>query len=222
MAGLWDRFRRKSGPGLRAPEPPSSLPVQIITAIKAEDADALTRLMAENPEQLNMQTFMGGQTWLGYAAQVGKLGAIKALAAIGADIQKGDREGARPLVSACSFGNVPVAAWLIAEGSLMDTDLSVKNPLFAAITGRSPACVRLLLDAGIDAGARYNSRTMKEMDAVAFALMRGEQQCAEMIAAHLAGGDAERAAELLAAADRIADLNAYGPKGKPKPKAKPE
>lgn len=63
--------------------------------------------------------------------------------------------------------------------------------------GRSPDCVQLLLDAGIDSGVTYNSETMTDMDAVAFALMRGEAECAKFIAAHNLNGNTEEIEEYL-------------------------
>ena len=47
------------------------------------------------------------------------------------------------------------------------------NPLFARIVGRSPEVAYLLLERGIDTRVRYNTETMKNMDAVAFAMMWG-------------------------------------------------
>jgi hypothetical protein len=189
-----------------------SLPARIYAAI-TEDPQALPAIFAAHPEELNAHTFMAGQTWLGYAAQKGRLDAIRILVSLGADLNKGNSHvGARPLVSACMFGHHEVAEYLLEQGSLIDTHASVTNPLFAAIIGRSPDCVKLLLRAGIDASVRYTSETMTDMDAVAFALMRGEQECAEIIADHLSGGDAADAQDRLEVAERVAEMNVYSPR----------
>lgn len=179
----------------------------ISEAVNASDLAAIRQLFTGHPEQLHVQTFFGGQTWLGYAAQKGQLAVIQTLAALGADINCPGREGIRPIVVAANFGQVEVAAWLLSRGAVLDSDESVRNPLFAAITGQSPDIVRLLLAAGMDASIRYTD-TWDNLDALAFALMRGETTCAALIADHLAAGDAPRRARLWAKADQIAEHNA--------------
>jgi ankyrin repeat protein len=189
--------------------PEKSLPALIIEAINAEDAGAIRQLLRAHPEQVDAHTFMAGQTWLGYAAQKGKLEAVRSLLAAGSDINKGDRhEGASPLCGAAASNHPSVAAHLVAAGAALSVDASVRNPLFAAIIGRSPDCVRLILDAGIDAAVRYNTRTMADMDAVAFAMMRGEQECAELIALRNTKGDEPAARRAIAEADAVAMRNA--------------
>lgn len=183
--------------------------MQIVEAIKAEDCGAIKRLFHENPDQVSTFTPIGGQTWLGYAAQLGKLEAVKTLASVGLDVNQGDKhDGDKPLGSAAANNHYDVAAYLLRAGSAMDVSSSVRNPLFAAIVGRSPEIVRLLLQSGIDSKVRYTSETMKEMDAVAFALMRGEAECARIIALWNSNGDEEAANAALAEADRIAEINA--------------
>ncbi|WP_164156003.1 ankyrin repeat domain-containing protein [Sandarakinorhabdus rubra] len=184
-----------------------SLPALIAEAVNASDLPAIRQLFTDHPEQLHAQTFFAGQTWLGYAAQKGQLAVVETLAALGADINQGDREGARPIVSAARFGHANVAGWLLSQGALLDTDVSVRNPLFGAITGQSPSIVRMLLAAGIDAGVRYHD-TWADLDALAFALLRGEAECAALIADHLSAGNVALRVRLLAEADTIAETNA--------------
>lgn len=186
-----------------------SLPAMISDALNASDLPAIRQLFTAHPDQLHVQTFFGGQTWLGYAAQKGQLAVIQALAAMGADINRPGREGVRPIVVAARFGQADVATWLLAQGAVLDTDASVRNPLFGAITGQSPQIVRLLLAAGIDAGVRYDDG-WDNMDALAFALMRGEAECANLIADHLAVGDAAARVGLVRHADEVAHRNAHG------------
>jgi uncharacterized protein len=183
--------------------------MQIVEAIKGEDCEAIERLFHENPDQVSAFTPIGGQTWLGYAAQLGKLEAVKALVSVGLDVNQGDKhDGDKPLGSAAANNHYDVAAYLLSAGAVMDVSLSVRNPLFAAIVGRSPDIVRLLLQSGIDSKVRYTSETMKDMDAVAFALMRGETECARIIAQWNAHGDEGVAGTALAEADKIAEKNA--------------
>ncbi|HKY22528.1 MAG TPA: ankyrin repeat domain-containing protein [Vicinamibacterales bacterium] len=190
---------------------------QIARAIKDRDIDGLRRLLSDHPEQVASFTPIGAQTWVGYAAQVGNLPAVELLAHVGADLSRGDeRENSAPICSAAFGNHQDVVTYLLKAGVPLDTSMSVRNPLFAAIVGRSSKIVRILLEAGIDSTVRYNSSTMTDMDAVAFALMRGERECAQIIALWNAKG-AERAAETaLRAADQIAEVNAYGRRRKQK------
>lgn len=184
--------------------------MQIVESIRSEDCGAIERLLHENPEQMVAFTPIGGQTWLGYAAQLGKLEAVKTLVKLGLDMNKGDKhDGDSPIGSAAANDHYDVVEYLLRAGAVMDVSLSVRNPLFAAIVGRSPQIVRLLLEAGVDSQVRYTSETMKDMDAVAFALMRGELECARTIALWNAKGDEERTNASMIEADRIAELNAH-------------
>ncbi len=190
-----------------------SLPVRIIDAIKNDDVDGLRALMNENPEQLTWNTFFAGQTWLGYAASNGKLGSMATLVELGADINQGDhRENVKPICAGACNNQEESVEFLLKQGALLDTETSVQNPLFSAVVGRSATIARLLLEAGIDYSVRYNSRTMKDMDAIAFALMRGEKECAHTIAYWAAGDDETKFHSLLQEADEIAEYNAYGKK----------
>lgn len=186
-----------------------SISAQLYQAINDDDADLIRRLLESYPLELNAYTFLAGQTWLGYAAQVGKLVAVDALVGLGANVNIGDQTyGAKPLCSACSNGNHLVAEYLIQCGSDLDVETSVRNPLFSSIVGRSLECVTVILSAGIDTQIRYSSHTMSDMDAVAFALMRGETECATRIAKWNTGADEIAVAGTLAAAEIIAGRNA--------------
>ena len=187
-----------------------TVPALIYDAITDENVNDIDSLFLQNPEMLNIHTFMGGQTWLGYAAEDGKLVSVKKLIAMGADKNIGDEiYGSKPICSACSNGHAEVARYLTEQGSEVDVEASVRNPLFAAIVGRSPDCVRIILETGIDVTVRYNSDTMNDMDAVAFALMRGEAECAEIIARWHVNGDETLAKQALIEAHEIAVRNVH-------------
>jgi ankyrin repeat protein len=182
---------------------------RIADAIDASDCANVEKLVRENPDQKSFYTPFGSQTWLGYAAQVGKLDVVQVLVANGLDVNAGDKyDDRKPLCSAAASNRYDVAAYLLSAGSVMDVSLSVQNPLFAAIVGRSPEIVRLLLQSGIDSKVRYTTETMKRMDAIAFALMRGEAECARIIALWNADGDEGVAGAALAEADQVAEENA--------------
>lgn len=175
---------------------------RLCEAIRAGTADDVRRLFIAHPDQLNQRELMGG--WLGHAAAKGRVDAMAVMVELGAEVNLANDEGSLP------NGQVEATAFLIRHGSRLPTHLTVANPLFAAITGRSAACVRMLLDAGIDAGVRYTDGRWKDMDATAFALLMGAANCAGMIADRLADGDEAEAARLLAVADMIADRHVDG------------
>jgi ankyrin repeat protein len=188
--------------------PEKTVPAKIIDAIKAEDGDVIRSLFEENPDQIEFYTPFSAQTWLGYAAQIGNIESIKTLIDIGLDINTGDkREDVKPICSA-SHEHYNTVKFLLEKGAVLDVSLSVRNPLFAAIVGRSPEIVKLLLEAGIDSKIIYNSNTMKGMDAGAFALMRGETELAKILATWNTDGSEEAISKYIQNADKVAELNA--------------
>ena len=175
-----------------------------------KNANDLFALINANPGQTTLFTPIGAQTWLGYAAQLGKLESVKALLEIGIDVNLGDkRDGSRPICSAACGDNFEVVKHLLDSGAELDTSTSLRNALFAAIVGRSPRITKLLLEVGIDSKVRYNTDTMSDMDAVAFASMRGESECAHIVALWNADGNEEEAQLALSEGRVIGKHNAY-------------
>ncbi|WP_313517124.1 ankyrin repeat domain-containing protein [Pseudomonas sp.] len=190
-----------------------SIPKKMVEAIRAEVCEKIQRLLQENPEQISFSTPFGTQSWLGYAAQIGKLSSAKILVANGINVNTGDkRDDRKPICSAAANGHLELVEYLVNSGSILDTSLSVRNPLFAAVVGKSSNITELLLEAGVDSSVIYNSATMTNMDALAFALMRGEQKRAEIIAQWNAKNDRVKANALLEEAKSIAENNAFGRK----------
>jgi len=190
-----------------------SIPKKMVEAIRAEACEKIQRLLQENPEQISFNTPFGTQSWLGYAAQIGKLISAKVLVANGIDVNTGDkRDNRKPICGAAANGHLELVEYLIDSGSILDTSLSVRNPLFAAVVGKSSKITQLLLEAGIDSSVRYNSATMTNMDTLAFSLMRGEQKCAEIIAQWNAKNYRVKANALLEEAKSIAENNKFGRK----------
>lgn len=186
-----------------------SVEMQIVEAIKNEECRAILALFKEWPEKKNIFTPFGGQTWLGYTAQLGKLESLKTLIAAGIDVNLGDKRDNRgPVCSAAANNHCNVVEYLLINGAELDVTTSLTNALFSSIVGRSPKITKLLLEAGINSRIRYNSKTMKNMDAVAFAVMRGEKECALLIAIWNANGDEAIAQKALKEADLIAKENA--------------
>lgn len=155
---------------------------EISAAIRNRDLPTFQDLLAQEPEQIEAFTPFAGGTWLHYAAREGDIRAVQSLLDLGIDVNVGDsREGRAAICDACLGGHEEIVSALLSAGSRLDTSEPVRNPLFAAILGASLPIVRLLLKHGIDAKVCYNGQTMRNMDAVAFALERGEGSIAEEI-----------------------------------------
>lgn len=188
-------------------DPTKPLP-RIVTALKAGDIDQLASLFVQYPE-FEQQGFIGGSSWLHYAAGHAPLNIVKFLQVKGYDINSvKDRDACTPLDQACVKNRYEIAEYLLDNGATMDTSASIRNPLFGAIVGQSPEIVQLLLERGIDATVRYTSDTMDGMDALAFALERGLVEdtglvIADIIALHLAKGDRAEADKLKTDAHEI-------------------
>ena len=178
---------------------------KISAAIRAKDLPGLQSLLEAEPEQVTAFTPFAGGTWLHYAAREGDVDAVCYLLSLGIDANVGDaREGRSPLCDACLGDHPHIVRLLLKSGGSIDTTEAVRNPLFAAIVGRSPASVTLLLDHGVDTTVAYNGPRMKQMDAVAFALEQGEREIAQTIAQQGSPVDVEGR---LNEAGRIAALN---------------
>jgi len=179
---------------------------RIADAISEGDCLRVDSLLNEFPEMLKLQVPSFG-SWLHYAAAHGNLEIVKHLISLGFDLNARDKRGEQtPLNKAAVNGNVEIAKYLLSQGATLDTSSSVVNPLFSAIVGRSPEIASLLLDAGIDTEVRYSFGTepAEQMDAVAFAMMRGEREIAHMIALRNSHGDEAAAQAAMAEGRRIA------------------
>jgi uncharacterized protein len=178
-------------------------------AIRENDALAVESFMLKNPEYKEAYSPFGGGTWLHYAAGAGSADILRRLISLGMDVNQGAaRDGRLPLKDAAYEGNSENVRFLLAQGSRLDTSTSGRNPLFGAIIGGSAEVVGTLLEHGIDASVRYNSETMTDMHATAFALWRGQTELARIIALHMAGGDEVRANALLSEAREVVSRNA--------------
>ncbi|MEQ1552251.1 ankyrin repeat domain-containing protein [Sphingorhabdus sp.] len=176
-------------------------------AIRTHDLTALDELLVKFPEILAFRV-PGFGTWLHYAAAHGNLEIVKFLVQQGFDINAPDDHfGIAPLEAACSKGNVEIARYLIDQGAVMDVSESVRNPLWSAVVGRSPEIAQMLLDAGIDTSPRYKltDAVDEDLDAVAFAVLRGESEIAHLVALWNSGGNEAQAQAAIAEGLRIAE-----------------
>lgn len=196
-----------------------SVPALIWEAIHASDLVKASRLFAENPAEIDAYTFFGGGTYLHYAAEKGSPAMIQLLVELGFDVNKpGKLWGDVALCGACGTGRPENVGCLLGLGSVLDVSASIRNPLFSCISGFTShrdvapeafmTCAQLLLEAGLDASVVYDTDTMVEMDAIAFATMWGRLDIADQIAAHIHGDDEQRVRSALEEAAVIADGNA--------------
>ncbi len=170
--------------------------------------DNLKQLFAADPDLLSFKVPSSG-AWLHLAAACSSTEIIDYLLDLGFDINSKDNNyGDTPIHRAAMEPRPENVKFLLARGAILDVSTSVGNLLFGAIVGRSPECARLLIDAGIDTRASYvlEGEVKIHSDAIAFAMLRGEAEIAQMVALHNAQGDEAKARELVAEGDRIAEL----------------
>ena len=187
---------------------PTLFDSRLSQAVRDSDLPRLRILFAELPDHIQSYTPFAGSTWLGYAAGDSSLDIVRYLVSIGISVNDGDkRDGRRPICDAARAGKSDIVQFLLNNGAILDTHKSICNPLFAAIAAHSLECARLLIDAGIDTRVRYDTPTMSDMDAVAFAMMEGPHDIARLIALHNADGDVEAAERAMAEGLAVARRN---------------
>ena len=183
---------------------------KISAAIRERNLFALQEILASQPEQIRVFTPFAGGTWLHYAAREGDVEAVRLLLSVGLNVNVVDaREGRAAICDAALGGHQAVAKLLLDSGAILDTSEPVRNPLFSAIVGKSLPVAKLLLSSGIDSETRYTGSSMKNMDALAFALERGESLIAEEIAVWNAKGSKAISAKLLEHGGEVARMNNF-------------
>jgi len=122
------------------------------------------------------------EPWLYNAASGGNVELVRYLLAKGLSPNERSMYSSKmpALKAACSEGNSAVAEMLVASGACIDVESINDNALFSAVHARSLACVKLLVDAGIDIQKTYDLGH-RFKNALAFAEDEG---CAD-IAAYL-------------------------------------
>ena len=178
---------------------------EISKAIEENDVARLDTLFKENTGSIDLLTPFG--SWLHYAANKSSVATLKALVDFGIDpgirVDPIDEDvlsdkGMSAIVIAARAGDIDNFKYFMQCNVALDTHTSTANPLFGAILGRSIEMARLLIAAGIDTTVRYSGERMNNMDALAFALERGETEIADVIALHQTNGDVKKAEELKA------------------------
>ena len=132
------------------------------------------------PDRLNAVTAFG--TWLHLAIQRGQPEIARYLIDAGLDVNKNSGTlDSNSLSCAASAGDLEILKYVHARGAIFDTSEPTRNPLFGAIYGGHKHVVKYLLDNGIDHAVKYTGENMTNMDAIAFAMERGQTEIAEMI-----------------------------------------
>ena len=153
-------------------------------AIKNGELSDVVQLLGDARSRLQMDTPFG--SWLHMAAAHGKLDIVRWLVSQGSDVNSiGGMGSNSPLDQAAAKGHVEIVKFLIDSGAMLDTSDSVRNPLFGAIVGgiseSHTAVAKLLIDSGIDTKVKYNSETMTDMDALAFAKEWGRTDIVKLL-----------------------------------------
>ena len=152
----------------------------IRSAIKSGQLDILRGLLEKEPEMLIWLTPFG--TWLHVAAAYGNSEIVEYLINIGIDINtKGGTFSTNALERATTKGHLDIAEYLISRDVEIDISEPDRNPLFAAIYGGHFEIVKLLVKNNIDIFIKYSGDTMRDMDAYAFAIERGQLEIAEYL-----------------------------------------
>jgi len=153
---------------------------EIWEAIKKGNTATVLALIRGDQTRLQMVTPFG--TWLHLAAMYGRLEITKSLVGLGLDVNTtGGIFGGGALNEAASEGNSDIVEYLLSRGAELDVSAPERNPLFSAIYGGHINVVRFLLASGIDARVRYDSPSMSNMDALAFAIERGQSEIAALL-----------------------------------------
>jgi len=170
---------------------------ELRSAFKLDDLAKVDAIFSERPDLKMRRDILGG-TWLYEAATSYSLDVLSYLVGIGFEVNStAEQEGDTPLCSAASSGRYDNAVYLLEHGAALDTSLSVRNPLFAAIVGGSLKIIELILKQGIDASVEYKSPTMNRINAASFALLNEQPELMEAIVSHQAEGDEAKYAKLL-------------------------
>ncbi|AIF42599.1 ankyrin repeat domain-containing protein [Virgibacillus sp. SK37] len=161
----------------------------IRTAIKKGQTDTVKDLLEKEPDMLTWMTPFG--TWLHVASAHGHLEIVEYLINAGIDVNaQGGTFSTNALERATAKGQLDIAKYLISKNVEFDISEPDRNPLFAAIYGGHLEIVKLLVESDIDISVKYSGETMKDMDAYAFAVERGQQtEIAEYLKQEMKGNE---------------------------------
>ena len=158
----------------------SKIAKDIRGTIKNGQLDTLRDLLEKEPEMLTWMTPFG--TWLHVATAHGHLDIIEYLINAGLDVNaQGGTLSTNALERAATKGHLDITEYLINQSIKIDTSEPDRNPLFAAIYGGHFEIVQLLVENNIDISIKYSGDSMKDKDAYAFDIERGQTKIAEYL-----------------------------------------
>jgi ankyrin repeat protein len=151
--------------------------------IRQGDLNRVVALIEADRERLHMTTVFG--TWLHFAASHGKLEIVKYLVSQGLDVNARSESGSSgytPINAAASKGHLEVVRYLLSCGAILDVSRGgQENPLFGAALKGYAEVAKLLIESGIDVKIKYNTKTMKNMDALALAYESGQAEAVKVL-----------------------------------------
>ncbi|ESQ87104.1 hypothetical protein ABAC460_21275 [Asticcacaulis sp. AC460] len=179
--------------------------LRIMSAINVGEVESLKVLFENFPDHLRPKRLKYGH-WLNYACAYGSADIVRYLISVGFDVNAKGRMGENPLAIACMRSQKEIVLVLKSEGAGFNTNRLIENPLFLAIGGDSPDYVQTLLEAGIDTSTRYvvGLEDNPSVDAVAWAMMKGDRPTAFTIALWNSNGDQAAAEAAIVEGQRLA------------------
>lgn len=175
---------------------------QLYEAFIGGDLQKIDKIFLTKP-RLKKKRMLAGGNWIYSIGPETSMEVVEYLIEIGLDPhEKAKQEGDNCLTSAARAGREDLVSFLLYLGVQIDTTLSVRNPLFAAVgasigqfgggegrSGNPEKVIEILLEAGIDPWIEYKSPTMNRLNASGHALTYDMQEIAELIIRLSAKGD---------------------------------
>lgn len=158
----------------------------IIAAIRSGDATAVAKLLAADPQSVNLRD-ESASTPLHHAAGFAPASIVQMLIGKGADVNAKNRRGSTPLLWA--IHDLPKVRILVEAGAPVNVKQSEgRSPIYqAALMGNGHATVRYLLDKGADP----NVATLTGLTPLMAAANRGEVETMRLLIARSAKVDAK-------------------------------
>jgi len=158
----------------------SQLVKKVYELVSENKLEEFKKLYESNKKVVELKTPFGYP--LHIAASNGYLKFVKFLVKSGADINKrGGTFDAAPIKYASSGNFEDIVEYFLSLDCNLDVSEPEKNPLFGAAHFGHLAIVKLLINAGIDYKVKYTGKSMKNMDAIAFATEMGQTKVAKYL-----------------------------------------